>query len=235
MTSVSIIIPAYNEEKRLPATLSRIKKHLSKKSISAEIIVVNDGSTDGTADAARRAKVKLINNSKNRGKGYSINRGMLAAKNGIVFFTDADLSTPIDFLGRFIKEHKTGADVVIASRDIKGSKVRVPQNIFRETGGKVFNLFVRAVTGLPIHDTQCGFKSFKKEAAKKIFPRQTIFDFGFDAEILFIARKHKCRIVEYPVEWYNSPATKVDFFRDSMKMFAELFKIRLNDMKGLYK
>lgn len=235
MASVSIIIPAYNEEKRLPVTLSRIKKYLSRKKVPAEIIVVNDGSTDGTAAAARLAKVRLINNPENRGKGYSINRGVLAAKKGIILFTDADLSTPIEFLGRFMKEHEKGADVVIASRDIKGSKVRVPQSVFRETGGKVFNFFVRAVTGLPIRDTQCGFKSFKKEAAKKIFPRQTIFDFGFDAEILFIARGHNCRIVEYPVDWYNSPATKVNFFRDSLKMFAELFKIRLNGMKGLYR
>jgi dolichyl-phosphate beta-glucosyltransferase len=123
----------------------------------------------------------------------------------------------------------------VASRDIKGSLVKVPQNALRETGGKIFNLFVRAVTWLNIHDTQCGFKSFTKKAAKTVFSRQTINGFGFDVEILYIAKKHGLKTVEYPVEWYNSPATKVSFLRDSTRMFAELFKIRINDLKGLYK
>jgi dolichyl-phosphate beta-glucosyltransferase len=236
MPSVSIIIPAYNEEKRLPGTLSRVKKFLSAAKIRAEIIVVDDGSSDGTAALVKKEKsVKLVSNKINSGKGFSIKRGALAAKRDIVLFTDADLSTPIAFLKPFMREHAAGVDVVVASRDIAGSKVKVPQNIFRETAGKIFNLFVRAITGLPIHDTQCGFKSFTRKAAREIFSRQTIPGFGFDAEALFIAKKHGLKIREYPVEWYNSPATKVSFFTDSLRMFAELFKIRFNDLKGLYK
>jgi dolichyl-phosphate beta-glucosyltransferase len=235
MPLVSIIIPAFNEEKRLPAAILKIKKYVSKYRIPSEIIVVDDGSTDGTAAAAKKLKVKLFSNAKNRGKGFSIAQGMKKAKGAIMLFTDADLSTPISFLGDFLKQHKTGVEIVVASRDIKGSNVKVPQNAFREAGGKIFNLFVRAVTWLPIHDTQCGFKSFTKKAAKTVFPRQTINGFGFDVEILYIAKKHGLKTVEFPVEWYNSPATKVSFLRDSSRMFLELFKIRMNDLKGLYK
>lgn len=235
MPLVSIIIPAFNEEKRLPATIVKIKKYVSKNRISSEIIVVDDGSSDATAAAAKKLKVRLVSNVKNRGKGFSIANGVKNAKGAIILFTDADLSTPISFLSDFLKQHKAGADIVVASRDIKGSRVKVAQNVLRETGGKIFNLFVRAVTWLPIHDTQCGFKSFTKKAAKTVFFRRTINGFGFDVEILYIAKKHGLKITEYPVEWSNSPATKVSFLRDSTRMFAELFKIRFNDIKGLYR
>lgn len=235
MALVSIIIPAYNEEKRLPATILKIKKYVSKNRIPSEIIVVDDGSTDSTAAVAQKQKVRLILNGKNRGKGYSIANGIKKARGSVMLFTDADLSTPITFLSGFLKQHKAGADVVVASRDIPGSNVKVPQNALRETGGKIFNLFVRAVTWLPIHDTQCGFKSFTRKAAKTVFSRQTINGFGFDVEILFIAKKHGLKTVEFPVDWYNSPATKVSFLRDSTRMFMELFKVRMNDLRGLYK
>lgn len=235
MKTISIIIPAYNEEKRLPETIAKIRKYLSKNRIPSEIIVVDDGSTDGTAAAVKKLKTKLISNGKNRGKGASVARGVEKAKGAITLFTDADLSTPITFLKDFIRQHENGAGIVVASRDIKGAKVKVPQNFLREAGGKIFNIFVRLVTGLPIHDTQCGFKSFTKEAAKKVFSRQTINGFGFDVEILYIAKKHGLKITEYPVTWFNSPATKVNFLRDSTRMFAELFKIRLNDFLGKYK
>lgn len=238
MALVSIIIPAYNEEKRLPDTLRKILKFISSKRISAEIIVVDDGSRDNTSgivSAMKNPKVRLVKNPKNMGKGFSVQNGIKNAKGDVLLFTDADLSTPIKHITEFLAYHKEGYDVVIASRDLVESKVIVPQSHFREFGGKVFNLMVRIVTGLPVHDTQCGFKSFTKKAAKAIFSRQTIPGFGFDAEILFIAYSLKLQIKESAVEWYNDPGTKVSFFRDSIRMFAELFKIRLNGIRGRYR
>jgi len=235
MKKVSIIIPAYNEEKRLPATLLKIKKFLKKNKIKSEIIVIDDGSIDNTVSIAKKYGVKVLKNGKNVGKGYSVKRGIFAAKGDVILFTDADLSTPIEFLKDFMNEHASGFDVVIASRALNRSIIKVRQPLPRELSGKVFNLLVRLITRLPLNDTQCGFKSFKKDAAKKIFSNLTINGFGFDVEALYIAKKHNFKIIEYPVYWYNSNATKVNFFKDSMRMFFELFKIRLNDLKGLYK
>ena len=238
MSLVSIIIPAYNEESRLSSTLDSIKKYVTSKKLRYEVLVVDDGSTDRTLHVAstyKGLKIKVIQNGKNRGKGYSIYHGVQKASGDIIMFTDADLSTPISFLGDFMKYHRVGWDVVIASRDIAGSDVKVPQNFFRELGGKFFNILVRFVAGLPLHDTQCGFKSFTRRAAWIIFTKQTIFDFGFDVEVLYIAQKHHLKIKESPVEWYNSPGTKVSFLKDSLKMFGELFKIRVNDAFGKYK
>jgi dolichyl-phosphate beta-glucosyltransferase len=238
MKLLSIIIPAYNEERRLPETLKKIHKYLTKRKFRHEILVVDDGSKDNTIKAAstvKGIKIKIVRNIKNRGKGFSINHGIKTAKGDIILFTDADLSTPIEFFDDFIRLHNTGTDVVIASRAIKGSRKKVKQPFYRDIGGRVFNLFVKIITGLMLNDTQCGFKSFKKKAAKSIFPRQTIFDFGFDAEILFIAKKHNFSIKESPVDWYDSPATKVKVFRDTLKMFFGLLKIRFNDVLGLYK
>lgn len=238
MALISIVIPAYNEEKRLPDTLKKLLKFVSSKKINAEIIVVDDGSQDKTASvvlALKSSKIKLIKNTKNMGKGFSVQNGVKNAKGDIILFTDADMSTPIKHLSEFIQYHKAGYEIVIASRDLVESQVIIPQNPFREISGKIFNLMVRLVTGLPIHDTQCGFKSFTKKAAKLIFPKQTIAGFGFDVEILFIAHNHKLSIKEAAVEWYNATGTKVSFFKDSLRMFAELFKIRLNGLKGIYK
>jgi dolichyl-phosphate beta-glucosyltransferase len=237
MPSVSIVIPAYNEENRISDTLKNIEAFIAVEKLEYEIIVVDDGSTDRTplvASGFGGLNLRVISNEKNMGKGFSICRGMKEASGDIILFTDADMSTPITFLPEFLKYHKEGCDVVIASRDIRGSNVRVPQNFLREFGGKFFNLLVRSVTGLPIHDTQCGFKSFTRKAAAEIFPRQTIHDFGFDVEILYIAKKHGLRIMETPVEWRNAPGTKVKFLKDSIKMAAELFKIKFNDISGKY-
>ncbi len=238
MALISIVIPAYNEEKRLPDTLRKIHKFISSKKLKAEIIVVDDGSSDNTAAVAsslKNSKVRLVKNPKNMGKGFSVKNGVNSAKGDIILFTDADLSTPIKHLAEFIQYHKEGYEVVLASRDLVESRVMVPQSQFREFGGKIFNLMVRIVTGLPIHDTQCGFKSFTKKAANLIFPRQTIPRFGFDVEILFIAYCNKLAIKESAVDWYNAPGTKVSFFKDSIRMFMELFKIRMNGIKGKYK
>lgn len=235
MNKVSIIIPTYNEEKRLPATLFKIKKFLKKSRIKNEIIVVDDGSTDNTVSVAKKHKVKILKNGRNFGKGYSIKHGVLKAKGDVILFTDADLSTPIKFLKNFLNKHNSGFDVVIASRGLQDSKIKIPQPFLREVSGKIFNILVRLITWLPLKDTQCGFKSFKADAAKKIFKKLTIHGFGFDVETLFIAKKFNFKIIEYPVDWYNSNATKVNFFKDSARMFIELFKIRFNDLKGLYK
>jgi len=238
MYSVSIVIPAYNEEKRLDKTLNKINEFLkANKELKTEIIVVNDGSSDKTADLVKNYKnlqIKLLNNEKNMGKGYCVRRGVLEANNDIILFTDADLSTPIEFLNHFLKHHEMGFDIVIASRVVKGAEKKIRQPIWRDLMGRFFNILVRIILGLKIKDTQCGFKSFKKDVAKIIFSRQTIFDFGFDPEILFIANVKNYKIKEYPVEWYDVKGTKVKAIKDSIKMFLELIKIKSNYKKGLY-
>lgn len=226
MYSVSIVIPAYNEEKRLSSTLNKISEFLkSNQELKAEIIVVNDGSTDNTADLVKNfkeLKIKLLNNEKNMGKGYCVKRGVLEANNDIILFTDADLSTPIEFLNQFLKHHEMGFDIVIASRAVKGAEKKIKQPIWRDLMGKFFNILVRIILGLNIKDTQCGFKSFKKEAAKIIFSKQTIFDFGFDPEILFIANMKNYKIKEHPVEWY----LKI-FYQLQLKFLNQLLLLKI--------
>lgn len=238
MRLLSIIIPAYNEEKRLPKTLKLIGAYLKKRRIKNEIIVVDDGSTDATVKAAssvRGIKVRVLKNRVNSGKGFSINHGMLKARGDVLLFTDADLSTPVHFFDDFKKLHAAGIDIVIASRAVKGAVKKVKQPLYRDLMGRFFNVLVKLITGLGLNDTQCGFKSYTKKAAKAIFSRQTIFDFGFDAEVLYIAKIHGFKIKESPVDWYDSPATKVKAVRDSVRMLLGLFRVRWNDMIGKYK
>ncbi len=227
---VSIVIPAFNEELRLGSTLAKIKDYLDSRGFEHEVIVVDDGSSDKTAQVAEDFKglsLRVLKNEKNSGKGYSINRGMLEARGNLILFSDADMSTPIEFFDSFIEHHERGFDIVIASRAIDRSLVRKKQPFLREMMGRVFNLFVRLITGLPIKDTQCGFKSFKRQAVQTIYPKQTIFDFGFDVEILYIAKMRGYKIMEAPVEWYDSPASKVSALKDSFMMFFDLIRIRL--------
>jgi glycosyltransferase involved in cell wall biosynthesis len=241
LVSISIVIPAYNEEKRLPSTLRAVLSYLQSRPWSnPEILVVDDGSADGTAAAAERFQqeypiVRLLRNPGNRGKGYSVRHGMLKARGEWVLFSDADLSAPIEELeGLLAVAHQTRASVVIGSRALDRSLIRVHQSKLRENAGRIFNLFMRVLTGLPFWDTQCGFKLFSAEAAREVFRRQRIERFGFDAEVLFIAKKLGYHTVEAPVRWSHSEGTKVSMFRDSLNMFLDLLLIRWNQLRGHY-
>ena len=199
--------------------------------------IVSDGSTDNTVPIAADFKglnIRIFENKENRGKGYCVNIGISNAQNDIILFSDADLSTPIEHLDDFISLHSEGFDVVIASRALDRKMILQKQPFLRDTMGRFFNFFVRKITGLEIKDTQCGFKSFKKNAAKQIFSRQTIFDFGFDVEILYIAKLHEYKIKETPAAWSDSPGTKVSPLKDSAKMFFDLIDIRQKHKKGVY-
>jgi dolichyl-phosphate beta-glucosyltransferase len=236
---LSVIIPAYNEEKRLPKTLGEINDYLKKQNFESEIIVVSDGSTDRTCEIVENLKnqisnLKLICERINRGKGYGVKIGMLNAKGKYRLFTDADNSTPISEIEKFWPEFEKGADVVIASRDLKGAILDPPQTLFRRFVGEVFKYLRKIIVGLwEIQDTQCGFKCFRGEAAEKIFPNCKIERFAFDPEVLLIAKKMGFKIKEIPVYWKNDLRSKVKF-KSMVKMLIDLFKIRINLLRGKY-
>jgi glycosyltransferase involved in cell wall biosynthesis len=236
---LSVIIPVYNEEKRLPKTLKEINDYLRKQKFESEIIVVSDGSTDRTCEVVEGLKsqipnLKLICEKINKGKGYGVKIGMLNAKGKYRLFTDADNSTPISEIEKFWPEFEKGADVVIASRDIKGAILDPPQTLFRRFVGEVFKYLRKIIVGLwEIEDTQCGFKCFKEEVAEKIFPKCKIERFAFDPEVLLIAKKMGFKIKEVPVYWKNDLQSKVKF-KSMVKMLIDLFKIRINLLKGKY-
>lgn len=235
----SIIIPAYNEATRLPASLQQIRQYMEAKGNAFEIIVIDDGSQDKTREIVSQFFSefpcgRLLINESNRGKGYSIRRGMLEASGNFVLFTDADLSTPINQIEKLIFALNSGCEVAIGSRSIHGAQVKVHQPIYREAMGKIFNKFVRLLVIHGLIDTQCGFKSFKKSCVKPIFSRQLIDGFCFDVEVLLIARKLGYKIKEVPMVWLNSPASKVNALKDSLKMFIDLLRIRLNNFMGKY-
>ena len=235
---LSIIIPSFNEELRLPATLAAISDYIRRSGRPAEVIVVDDGSRDQTAAAAASYKpqipeLRVISNSENRGKGFSVRRGMLEARGHSVLFTDADLSAPIgeaDKLLAALVDH----DVAIGSRAVDRSLITVHQSRFREFAGIIFNWIVRFTLRLPFVDTQCGFKAFRREPCRIIFEQQRIERFGFDPELLYLARHHGLRTVEIPVRWAHSSATKVSMLRDSLQMFLDVFVIRANALRGRY-
>ena len=241
---LSIIVPAYNEEARLGRTLFRIHEYFGsdpRLANALEIIVVDDGSTDRTAHIAQewaRATpergFRLFSNDGNRGKGYSVRRGMLEARGRIALFTDADLSAPIEESEKLLAAIAAGQDIAIGSRAIDRSLIRAHQSVFRETAGIIFNAFVRLFTGLELHDTQCGFKAFVRERCRIIFEQQRIEGFGFDPEVLFLAERHGLRTAEVPVRWSHDPATKVHVVWDSLLMFGDLIYIRWNWLLGRY-
>lgn len=245
MPYLSIIIPAYNESGRIVKTLESILNYLKNKKFEAEIIVVDDGSTDTTKTVIEKfgSDIRLLSNGVNphiylisvgvnRGKGYAVKQGMLAAKGEWVLMTDADLSTPIEELDRFLA--RDGCEVLIASRALRGSRILTHQPFYRELGGKLINFFVRLIALPGVSDTQCGFKLFRGEAARNIFERLTIDGFGFDIETLYIARKLGFKIIELPVVWSNSPNTKVHPLRDGLRILNDLVIIRKNNLKGVY-
>jgi len=232
LDSLSIVIPAYNEERRLPQTLDGILEWLARESIAFhELVVVDDGSSDATASVVEKyreghPKVRLLRNPGNRGKGYAIRHGMREARGEWILYTDADLSTPIAEIEKLYSAAvQQQADVAIGSRALNRALVEVHQPAFREYSGRFFNLIMRAVTGLQFRDTQCGFKLFRAEAARRIFPRQKQDGFSFDVEDLVIAKKLGLCAIEVPVRWANVEGTKVRLSQ-GLKSFADLVRIR---------
>ena len=233
MVYLSIVIPAYNEEKRIGATLDRIYDYVKTKGYDFEIIVVDDGSVDKTASVVNESrlveenKVKVLNNGSNKGKGFSVKNGIANSNGEYILFSDADLSTPIEEVDKLFDEIKKGYDIVIGSRGLKDSDVRVHQPWYREIMGKTFNLFVKSVLFKGFNDTQCGFKLFKGPIAKDIASNLKIDGFAFDAEILYIALKKNYKIKEVPVVWVNSSHSKVSPVYEPLKMFKDLFVIKI--------
>jgi dolichyl-phosphate beta-glucosyltransferase len=228
---LSVVIPAWNEEKRIGPSLVEVGKYLTGKSFISEVIVVDDGSTDGTAEVAAetlamRVPFRIIGLGQNRGKGHAVKEGVLAAAGEVILFSDADLSTPIEEFEKFLPWLEWGDDVIIGSRALKESDVRIHQNPLRQTMGKLFNVLVRLFVLGGIRDTQCGFKAFKRPAALDLFSRLETEGFAFDVEILTLARRLDYRIREVPVVWKNSPPSRVRIMAGSARMLRELWRIR---------
>ncbi len=236
---LSIIIPAYNESARIEAALDRVLTCIDEQNWDAEVLIVDDGSTDDTVAIVEHwmdffPRLHLIKNPGNRGKGYSVRNGLLQAAGTIVMFTDADLSSPMIEAERLIAALDAGADVAIGSRWLDRAKQTIHQPLYRQFFGRCFNWVTRSVMGLPFKDTQCGFKAFRRESAQVIFRLQTIERWGFDPELLFIARKLGFRITEVPVTWGHDERSRMSYLKDGMKMLEEMATIRYNSFAGRY-
>jgi glycosyltransferase involved in cell wall biosynthesis len=239
--SLSIVIPAYNEEERLPATLDRVTCYLARSGWEfAEVLVVDDGSRDRTVSvaedfAAQAPSVRVLRNPGNRGKGYSVGHGMREAKGEWALFSDADLSSPIEEMEKlWSAAQESSAQVAIGSRALDRSLIGVHQPVLRESAGKLFNVAVRVITGLPFRDTQCGFKLFDTRAARDIFSRQQLERFGFDVEVLFTAHLLGFKVIEVPVRWNDVTGTKVSTLA-GLSAFLDPLRVRLNQFRGKYR
>ena len=246
---LSVVVPAYNEERRLPETLHKITSFLQAKTYAADVIVVDDGSADATARlaegmAAENPMLRLIRND-HHGKAYAVRTGMLAATGRYVLFTDADGATPIEETDKLLPRLEADSDVVIASREGVGA-LRHGEPWFRHFMGRVFNLIVRTLAVPGVQDTQCGFKAFRREAAQDLFGHMQLYGqvagtvrgamlTGFDVEILFLARKWGYRIAEVPVQWYYGAESKVNPLKDSWRNLTDVLRVRWNDLRGRYK
>ena len=239
MAKYSIVIPAYNEASRLGSTLGRVLNYIISQQWDAEVIVVNDGSRDRTADLVREyarhySFLRLIENPGNRGKGYSVRNGMLNAAGDVLLFSDADLSSPIEEAPKLFRAIKEGADIAIGSRWVQPETQTKRQSLLRQFYGRAFNVALRVLLGLRQKDTQCGFKAFTRVAAQRIFPLQQIERWGFDPEILYLARRYRFQVTEVPVAWAHVEGTRISPLRDGMRMFGEVLKIRWNALSRKY-
>lgn len=229
---LSIVIPAFNEETRIGLTLIRTLDYVQAHRPTAEIIVVDDGSRDRTANvvedlARRNPRIILLKLPRNMGKGAAVRKGMLAARGRLVLFMDADLSTPIEEVEKLSLHIADGADVVIGSRGLADSDIRMRQPLPRELMGRGFNVIVRSLLMGGFRDTQCGFKLWTAAAARAVFSRQTLDGFSFDVEALLIAKSLGLRVIEVPVVWYHAPNSKVSPVTDASRMFVDLIKLKL--------
>ncbi|MBI2327773.1 glycosyltransferase family 2 protein [Candidatus Curtissbacteria bacterium] len=235
---LSVIVPCYNEESRFRKGFNHYYSYFKKQNYSWELILVNDGSKDQTLNlmhklAGSKNNVKIISYKTNRGKGFAVIQGVKAAKGQYILFTDIDYSVPIDTIESFYKYFKKGFPVVIGSRRVKGSKILVRQNLLRELLGRGFTFLVNLLIW-GVHDATCGFKAFNKIEAKKVFQKITIYDWAFDAEILFICQKLGIKFIQVPVNWRDVRGTKVSLLRDVAKSLVGIFKICLNNFFGVY-
>ena len=234
---LTIIIPAHNEQSRLPGTLEQLFEFLERQAFPYEVIIVENGSSDRTHEIARafakgHAAFRVIQNDR-RGKGLAIRRGMREARGEYLFFCDADLSMPVAEIGKFLPPQLDSMDIAIASREAPGS-VRYDEPYYRHLTGRVFNTLIRLLVLPGLQDTQCGFKCIRAEVAGDIYPYQTLTGWAFDVELLYIARRRGYRIVEIPIHWYFNADSKISVVRDSLRMFLDLLKIRRNARRGLY-
>lgn len=237
---LSIVIPAYNESLRIGKTLEEVRKYASSRNYETEVVLVDDGSNDQTPDLFREFQslcpnACILRNKVNRGKGYSVRRGVLEARGQFILFTDADLSAPIEEADKLLAALETsGADAAVGSRALDRKLIGVHQPWRREFAGRCFNHFVRLFTGLKLRDTQCGLKLFRRDSTRRAFELQRVERFGFDPEVLFLIQHLGGRMVEVPVRWNDNPATKVHFLRDSTRMFVDLLVLRWRAWTGQY-
>ena len=235
---LSIVIPAYNESLRIGKTLDAVRNYAASRPFETEIVLVDDGSTDGTPELLKEfqslwPQTRVLVNEINRGKGYSVRRGVLESRGELILFTDADLSAPIEEADKLLAAlDATGADAAIGSRALDRKLIGVHQPWRREFAGRCFNLLVRIFTGLALHDTQCGLKLFRRGSTRRAFELQRVERFGFDPEVLFLIERFGGKIVEVPVRWNDNPATKVHFLRDSTRMFLDLIALRWRALTG---